>query len=57
MTTCYVGQLHYFIYLCTYQCQAPPTPGQAEVGIVGDLQMRECKFPTPGDNFELRIPY
>ena len=31
--------------------------GSLEVGIVEDLQMRECKFPAPRDNFELRIPY
>ena len=23
----------------------------------GDLQMLDDKFPTPGDNFELQIPY
>ena len=42
--------------LCTYQCQAPPTPGRAEVGIDGDLQMLDDKFPTPG-SFKLQIPY
>jgi len=31
--------------LCTYQCQAPPTPGWAEVRIGGDLQMLDDKFP------------
>jgi len=31
--------------LCTYQCQAPPTPGRAEVRIGGDLQMLDDTFP------------
>ena len=43
--------------MCTYQRQAASTPGQAEVEIGGDLQMLDDKFPTPGDNFELQIPY
>ena len=43
--------------LCTYHCHAPPTPGRARVGIIGDLQESFNKFPTPGDNFMLQIPY
>ena len=27
------------------------------VGITGDLQKLFDKFPTPGDNFMLQIPY
>ena len=45
------------ITLCTYHCYAPPTPGRARVGIIGDLQESFDKFPTPGDNFMLQIPY
>ena len=44
-------------YLCTYHCHAPPTPGRARVGIIGDLQESFDRFPTPGDNFMLQIPY
>ena len=43
--------------LCTYHYHALPTPGQAQVGITGDLQESFDKFPTPGDNFMLQIPY
>ena len=43
--------------LYTYHCHAPPTPGHAQVGIIGDLQESFDKFPTPGDNFMLQIPY
>ena len=45
------------LLLCTYHCQAPPTPGRARVGIIGDLQKSFDKFPTPGDNFMSQIPY
>ena len=45
------------LLLCTYQCHAPPTPGRAWVGITEDLQELFDKFPTPGDNFMLQIPY
>ena len=38
-------------------CHAPPTPGWADVAISGDLQELFDKFPTPGDNFMLQIPY
>ena len=41
----------------TYYCHAPPTPGRAWVGIIGDLQESFNKFPTPGDNFMLQVPY
>ena len=36
---------------------APPTPGRAEVGISGDLEEIFDKFPHPGDDFMLQIPY
>ena len=45
------------VMLCTYHCHAPPTPGRAEIGISGDLQELFDKFPTPGDDFMLQIPY
>ena len=32
----------------TYHCHAPPTPGRAWVGIIGDLQESFDKFPAPG---------
>ena len=35
----------------------PPTPGRARVGIIGNLQESFNKFPTPGANFMLQIPY
>ena len=49
-------QLSIFL-LCAYHCKPPPTPGRAMVGIGGDLQKLFDKFPTPGDNFMLQIPY
>jgi len=45
------------LFLCIYHCHAPPTPGRAQVGISGDLQKLSDKFPTPGDDLMLQIPY
>ena len=35
----------------------PTHVGRAEVGISGDLRELFDKFPTPGDDFMLQIPY